>query len=80
MYSPDPVGGMEGPAWEVLSLREGCNESEGAAVLLDCPWSRDLHETRRGILMEDEGYVIPANVESRLVMVQLEPRAKELDR
>ena len=34
---PDPVGEMEGPAWGALSLREGCNESEGAAVLLDCP-------------------------------------------
>ena len=27
--------------------------------------------------MEDEGYVKPANEESRLVMVQLEPSAEE---
>ena len=80
MYSPDPVGEVEGPAWGALSLREGCNESEGAAVLLDCPGLRDLHERRRGMLMEDEGYVIPANEESRLVMVPLEPRAKEFNR
>jgi hypothetical protein len=32
------------------------------------------------MLMEDEGYVIPANEESRLVMVQLEPSAEEVIR
>ena len=32
------------------------------------------------MLMEDEGYVKPASRESRLVMVQLEPRAKEFNR
>ena len=63
-----------------VSLRDGCNESEGAAVLLDCPRSRDLHERRRGMLMEDEGYVKPASEESRLVMVQLEPSAEEFNR
>ena len=32
------------------------------------------------MLMEDEGYVIPANEELRLVMVQLEPSAEEFIR
>ena len=56
-----------------VTLRWGWPESEAAALLLGCPWER---EWRRGMLIGMGWEVKPALRESRLVMIQLEPKTR----